>query len=142
MCDAYITAKQAKTILNHFNHDPSEKRKVMTILLTRLVDPTKKFLVIESNLKLGDIEKLEYKMGNLFYFTSNNPTGHYLLNLENTYDRKVAQLLFHQNNDDSRYAMDKMFSIESDSVGLVLSICRTSQTSTLHVNSTKKRSDS
>ena len=108
MCDAYITAKQAKTILNHFNHDPSEKRKVMTILLTRLVDPTKKFLVIESNLKLGDIEKLEYKMGNLFYFTSNNPTGHYLLNLENTYDRKVAQLLFHQNNDDSRYAMDKM----------------------------------
>ena len=107
MCDAFITAKQAKIILNRFT-DPTEKRKVLPLLLTRLADATTKFQVIEENVtNPKDIELIEQKMGAMFYFTANNPSGHYSLNLDNAFDRKVAQALFHQNNDDSRWSEEK-----------------------------------
>jgi hypothetical protein len=103
MRDAYLTAKQARKILKKF-HERKEKREAMELILPKLIDPKQKFQVLQQNLQPKDIEAVERRMGAMFYFTSNNVTGHYELNLENENDRKVAQAIFYQNNEDIKWA--------------------------------------
>ena len=106
MCDAYVTARQARKIIQQFENT-RDRREATEIILPRLINPKQKFLVLQQNLQPKDIEALEKRMGAMFYFTPHNPTGHYELNLENAHDRKVAQALCHQNNEDVRWAEEK-----------------------------------
>ena len=103
MCDAYVTALQAKILLKKFI-ERSDKRIAAEYIVPKLNNSNKKFWVLQNNLHTKDIAMLEKKMGIGFHFTPNNPTGRYILNLETEHDRNVAKSLFHQNNDDIRWS--------------------------------------
>ena len=79
----------------------------MDLLLPRLSDPENKTALLRAVLPPKELNKLESEMGQMFYFTPTNPTGHYKLDMSKENDRKMMKQILQIGNDDKRWSKER-----------------------------------
>jgi Ran GTPase-activating protein (RanGAP) involved in mRNA processing and transport len=98
--DMYFTAAQAIRIVSHI-HVFEEMVNASALLLPRILDDGELF---REHLSPGVLSQVELKLGQLFHFYPNNPTGRYILNLSKASDHLVMTKLLGINRVDKLYA--------------------------------------
>eukprot|EP01045_Picozoa_sp_COSAG04_P014371 COSAG04_NODE_1073_length_8449_cov_17.855090_2_plen_709_part_00 len=96
--EAFFTARQIATLIQMFTEDHDDfvhwKIQVLSFLIQRCVDMHKWNSEVMDFLDEEAFNALEDKLGSLmFYFTGNNPTGHYKLQLMNPLQRIIMTRL-------------------------------------------------
>ena len=98
--DMYFTSAQALRIISHITAF-EERAVACAMLLPRLLDDGEAF---RKGLSPGILSQVETKMGQLFHFYPNNPTGRYYLNLSKETDHEIMKQLLGINKIDKAYS--------------------------------------
>ena len=88
----YFNADQAAVLVGMFS-DTVSKIDILAKLQPRIVDLMNLTGTVYAHVTDAELLGLERKVGKLFFFTPQNPTGHYRLELANRYDRFIAKKL-------------------------------------------------
>ena len=95
--DLCFQSGQIARVLDLF-HSPAAKGDVVYNIFTSVTD-RKGFHVVEEKLTPAELDRLQDKMGDLYFFDAENPTGRYELDCSKKRHVEVLQRLIAINND-------------------------------------------
>eukprot|EP01052_Picozoa_sp_SAG31_P030578 SAG31_NODE_3149_length_4618_cov_1.653242_4_plen_134_part_00 len=85
-----FSAEDAGKLVARFK-DSAARIEAVAVLIPRVVDEVNLNGLLFEQLSDRELCGLERKIGKLFYFTGQNPTGHYKLQLEAKYDFEILK---------------------------------------------------
>jgi Ran GTPase-activating protein (RanGAP) involved in mRNA processing and transport len=88
----FFTASMVGNLISLMK-DSVSRAEVACALLPRIVDPVNVIAETYDVLTDGELATMEKNMGKLFHFNPVNPTGHYTLQLANSFDRVLIRRL-------------------------------------------------
>eukprot|EP01052_Picozoa_sp_SAG31_P016469 SAG31_NODE_1093_length_9952_cov_16.099056_4_plen_236_part_00 len=90
--DFFFTAEMIGIFVGMMK-DAIAKMHAVECLIARVVDWPNLTQFVYDYLTVGELQMIEKRVGNLFFFTPLNPTGRYRLNLANAGDKAIAAKL-------------------------------------------------
>lgn len=96
--DMAFSCSQVADLLDYF-YTPSVRSDMVLNVFTSITDRSE-FDQVEVRLTQEEVTEIQQKLGELYYFDGNFPTGHYRLDCKNTRHVEIFQRLLAINNDE------------------------------------------